>query len=120
MKNTNQIIELLNSLDSKKLIQVNNEFSAENSYDNEVYDNDKDFFDIYFPRGIDAVRAAFYGDYNCSHDFVKINGCGNLESFNYFKVSNLCDTVKNIAEHIAENEELYDFLDLSDIEDDEE
>lgn len=121
MKNINQIIDLLNSLDTNELIQVNNSFAIENNYDSEVYINDEEFFELYFPKGIDAVRAAFYGDYNYSHDYVRINGYGNLESFDYFKVSDLCDTVENIAEHIAENEELYDFLDLSDIdeEDDE-
>lgn len=121
MKNINQIIDLLNSLDTDELIQVNNRFAIENNYDSEVYMNDEEFFELYFPKSIDAVRAASYVNYNYSHDYVRINGYGNLESFDYFEVSDLCDTVENIAEHIAENEELYDFLDLSDIdeEDDE-
>lgn len=121
MKNQDQIIDLLNSLDTNELIQVNNSFAIENNYDSEVYMNDEEFFELYFPKSIDAVRAAFYGDYNYLHYYVRINGYGNLESLNYFEVSDLCDTVENIAEHIAENEELYSFLDLSDIdeEDDE-
>lgn len=122
MKNTEQIIELLENCDSNEIMQVNNVYCQHNNYpDDEIYNNDEEFFDTFFQKSIDAVRAVSYGSYNYSHDYVSFNGNGNLDSYDYLDTNNLVDTVVRVATHIAENEELYSFLDLSDIdeEDDE-
>lgn len=120
MKNTDQIIELLENCGSNEIMQVNNVYCQDNNYPNdEIHFNDEDFFNTFFSNTIEAVQAATYGEYKYYHSYVTFNGQGNLDSYDYLGTDNLVDTVAKIAEHIAENEELYDFLDLSDIEDDE-
>ena len=54
---------------------------------------------------IKAVRAATFGDYNYSHDWVCFNGAGNLDSFT--DVSMNVD-LQDIANDILENPHLYD------------
>lgn len=45
------------------------------------YYNDDEFLNTFFKDNpAEAVRSAFYGNYNYCDDWVKINGCGNLES----------------------------------------
>ena len=90
MKNTNntlaaiqlsQVIEQLKQDDSL-LMQAYCEYSAENGY-NSVYDNDDDSINMLFPNASDAIRSAFFGDYNHSHAYFTLNGYGNLQSFEY-------------------------------------
>lgn len=119
MKNQDQIIELLETLDSDEIMQVNNIYCQENNYpDDEIYYNDEEFFSMFFlDNVIEAVRVVSYGNYNYHHKYVSFNGNGNLDSYDYLDTNNLVDTVVRVATHIAENEELYDFLDLSGIDD---
>ena len=46
-----------------------------------VYENDDEFFQIYFESKVmEAVRAVSYGDYSYLDDYVRFNGYGNIES----------------------------------------
>ena len=74
-----QVIERLKQDDSL-LMQAYYDYSAENGY-NSVYDNDEDSVSMIFNNVHDALRAAFYGDYNPSHAYFTFNGYGNLQSF---------------------------------------
>ena len=62
-----------------------NEWLCENNYsDDEIFYNDENFFNTFFqddPMG--AARAAFYGDWNYCHGYVRFDGYGNLQSSNY-------------------------------------
>ncbi len=121
MKNTEQIIELLENCDSNEIMEVNNVYCQHNNYpDDEIYLNDEEFFNTFFSNVIDAVKAVTYGKYNFHHKYVAFNGQGNLDCYDYLDTNNLVDSVHKVAEHIAENEELYYFLDLSDIEEQDE
>jgi hypothetical protein len=95
------IKDYLNDLDNNELVSLHNELcEANNDPDNEIFDNGEDFFNTFFDgKVIEAVRAASNGDYNYNHNFVKFNGYGNLESFDY------CDDhidINEIAEAIHE------------------
>lgn len=47
----------------------------------EYYENDEDFFDLWFPNNPDeAVRSVCYGSYEYMDDYVRFNAYGNLES----------------------------------------
>ena len=62
-----------------------------------------EFLEMAFGTNVDAVaRAIFYGDYNYSHNWVRFNGYGNLETFNWFEVKDLCELVPTMAEYIVE------------------
>lgn len=58
----------------------------------EVYDMDT--FDEYLDDPWEAVRAAFFGDFNPTHNFFWFNGYANLESADYLDETPLdCDLV---------------------------
>lgn len=52
-----------------------------------VMENDEEFFDMYFEgKPAEAVRAAYYGNYNYMDEYVRFNSYGNLESLNQWKL----------------------------------
>jgi len=122
-KKMESIVNQINNLDTEDLIRLNNSYCQEANYsDNEIYENDEDFFETFFRNNvIDAVRSASYGEYNFSEKYVKFNGYGNLESFNYFGTDDLVESVHTIAYFILENENDFDgLIDLDDVGEDEE
>ena len=83
VKNTYDAIkEHFENLDDYDIVQAHNQRCENtNCMDDEIHYNDDEFFEVYFTKPIDAVRAANYGEYNYSDTWVKFNGYGNLESF---------------------------------------
>lgn len=78
-----EVRDYLKALDENDLISLWNRYCEEcNNPDGEIWTNDDEFFEIFFTKALDAVRAAYFGDYNFSDDWVTFNGYGNLESFN--------------------------------------
>jgi hypothetical protein len=121
----NQILNAINSATENELIDINNAYcQACNMHDSEVFENDEEFFNLFYPNagdGLKVAQAVFYGDYNYSHDWVKFNGYGNLESISYFEIKDLCEFPETMAEYIAENFEEFNHLDVfSNIEETEE
>jgi hypothetical protein len=119
------IIEEINCFDNDQMVQLNNEYCDQQNYpDDQIYSNDANFFaDVYGGDVMEAVRAVSYGDYNYSHDYVKLNGYGNLESMNVIDEDDLCESIDTIAEEVADNFRNYDHLfdlDEDDFEDEEE
>lgn len=118
------IIEEINCFDSDQLVQLNNTYCDEQNYpDDQIYSNDANFFADYFSDTMEAVRAVSYGDYNYTHDWVVLNGYGNLVSMDSVGTDDLCESVDIIAEHVAENFSSYDHLfdiDEDDFDEDEE
>ena len=98
MKNYEEIKDyLLNHVDEigDIIIEIN---SIDSSLDFlEYFDNDEEFFNTYFYNNpTEAVRSAYYGDYNYCDKYVRFNGYGNLESFNDY------DLEKESKEYINE------------------
>lgn len=119
------IIEEINAFDSDELVQLNNTYCDEtNCPDDQIYSNDANFFSDYYGGDVmEAVRAVSYGDYNYTHEWVKYNGYGNLETMDQVGPEDLVDSVESMAEEIADNFSDYDHLfnlDPDDFEDDEE
>lgn len=80
-----------------------------NSHDESLIDleyhyNDEEFFNIFFGiNTMDAVRAVCFGDYRYNDDFVRFDGCGNLESVNKYELMAEYDLYKDeIADKIIE------------------
>lgn len=113
-----QITKQINELDTNNLIALNNAYCREiNDTDSEIFNNDDEFFDMFFEgKPNEAVRAAHFGDYNWSHEYVRFNGHGNLESLNYFEVSDLCEYPAQIAEYAISNQSEFYMLDFTDLE----
>ena len=90
MKNYEEIKDyLLNHVDEigDIIIEIN---SIDGSLDYlEYYDNDEEFFNTFFYNNpTEAVRSAYYGDYNYCDKYVRFNGYMNLESFNDYDLEN--------------------------------
>ena len=85
-----------------------------------VYENDEEFFDIFFEgRPAEVARAIHYGDFNYNDEYIKFNAYGNLETlseYDYEKllkenVEEVIDCLIKYVEHISiDNEELDDLL----------
>ena len=113
MKTLNQVIETLESLNSNELMQINNIYCDANRCNDYIYHNNTNELNSLLGSPDEALRAASYGNYSYSHSYFRINGYGNLESFQTVEFNDLVDTSAKIAEHILENPKLYN-LDLSD------
>lgn len=108
--------EFLTDLSKEEKVNIHNEYCRENNLgDDEIYSNDEDFFNLFFEgKVIEAVRAVSYGKFNYSDDYVKFNGYGNLESFNY--PDDEID-INAIAEDIIENPNRYsNYVELEEAE----
>ena len=67
----------------------------------EAYENDEEFFDMFFANTMEAVRSVCYGNYNYSDDLVRLDGYGNLESFSRWEYEDkLIDNIDDIIERL--------------------
>ena len=116
MKNTNntlaaiqlsQVIEQLKQDDSI-LMQAYSEYSAENGCDS-IYDNDDDSINMIFPNASDAIRSAFFGDYNHSHAYFTFNGYGNLQSFEYLDSDGSPIDIGELAQWLIDEDKLAEY-----------
>lgn len=110
--NLQPIIEQIKNLNESDLIQLNNLYCSEISHGSEVYDNDEEFFDIYFPNSYNALQRCYFGKYNWNDTYVSINDYGNIESFDTFYTSDLPESVESIAEWCYDNQNLCEYLEL--------
>ena len=86
----------------------------------DVYNNDDEFFDMFFEgKPAELARAIYYGDFNYNDEYIKFNGYGNLESFSEYDYKELLEeNIEEITENLIEyaeyisigNEELDDLL----------
>jgi hypothetical protein len=76
----------------------------------DVMDNDGEFFNIYFDgKPMEAVRAAVYGDYHYTDDYVRFDGYGNLESLSEYDLeSEMKDNIDEIIDLMIENRDNID------------
>ena len=85
-----------------------------------VYENDEEFFDMFFKgRPAEVARAIYYGDFNYNDEYIKFNAYGNLETLSEYdyeellkeNVEEVIDCLIEYVEHISiDNEELDDLL----------
>jgi len=92
------VIEYLENLTASELVQANDIYcELSNDFDGIIFQNNEDFFNVRFDTKIDAIRSVCYGTYNLSDDYVKLNGYGNVESFNnpveYVDLSSIADYI---------------------------
>jgi hypothetical protein len=108
---TSKILKAINEMDTNDLIQLNNVYCQSISSNDEVYENDEDFFNTFFENKVnEALRAAHFGTFNWSDKYVKFNDYCNLESFDYFELKDLCELPEVIAEYVHENFEEFEHL----------
>lgn len=75
--------------------------------------NDEEFFNVFFEgKPMEAVRAAIYGDYRYTDDYVKFDGYGNLVSVSEYDMEE--ELEENIEEIMDALESNFSNLCLSD------
>lgn len=74
------VLEYLKNQDDNTIIQFHNEYCQRNSYEDEIFNNDDEFFEMFFSDTISAIRATQYGEYSYSDNYVVFNGQGNLDT----------------------------------------
>jgi len=106
-KSIEAVTDYLKDLSNADLVRAHNQYCQnKNMSDDEIYNNDEEFFNVFFDgKVLEAVRAVSYGEFNYSDEYVMFNGYANLESFN--DPSDHVD-ISEIAEDIMENENDYD------------
>lgn len=102
-----QVIEQLKRDDST-LLQAYSEYAADNNYDS-VFDNDYESINMMCTDSYDAIRSAFYGDYNPSHAYFTFNGYGNLQSFEYLISDNSPIDIEELAQWIVDSDLFNDY-----------
>ena len=85
-----------------------------------VYENDEEFFDMFFKgRPAEVARAIYYGDFNYNDEYIKFNAYGKLKTLSEYdyeellkeNVEEVIDCLIEYVEHISiDNEELDDLL----------
>ena len=117
----NEIKELLlNDMDTlRDVVRELNSWNACLDY-LDVYENDEEFFDIFFKgRPAEVARAIYYGDFNYNDEYIKFNAYGKLKTLSEYdyeellkeNVEEVIDCLIEYVEHISiDNEELDDLL----------
>ena len=85
-----------------------------------VYENDEEFFDMFFKgRPAEVARAIHYGDFNYNDEYIKFNAYGRLETLSEYdyeellkeNVEEVIDCLIEYVEHIyIANRQLDDLL----------
>ena len=85
----------------------------------EVYENDEEFFNMFFEgRPAEVARAIYYGDFNYNDEYVKFNGYGDLKTFSEYdyeellkeNIEEIIDCLIEYVGHISINNEELDEL----------
>jgi len=92
-----------NKSDSEK-IGLWNEYCSENRSDDQIFEFEDDFFDMFFEgKPQEAARAVFFGNIqNWGDEYIKFNGYGNLESLSEYQAVNSIDETA-LIEWLIEN-----------------
>ena len=125
MKNLEMLLNeikglLLNDLDTlKDVVRELNSWNACLDY-LDVYNNDDEFFDMFFEgKPAELARAIYYGDFNYNDEYIKFNGYGNLKTLSEYDYEEMLEeNIEEITENLIEyaeyisigNEELDDLL----------
>jgi len=93
--------------DDSDWLSAHNTYCGESDPDNQIFDFDDDFFNIYFDgKPMEAARAASFGQVNWSDDYIKFNGYGNLESIDKWSLMSHIDQ-EEIIKDMIENPRNY-------------
>lgn len=129
MKDEKRFTEWCEKFDELALceqLSIYNEYCREVQNEDEIYDFDDYFFEEYFSKPADAVRAWHFGgkrlsdgslgDNSWSDEYIKFNGYANLETLSEYDVE---EQIKGYLSDIFNHEDIWeDYITLDDEEDD--
>lgn len=105
-------LEQWEELKDEEKLRLFQEYCSEVGCDDEIYDFDDEFFNIFFEgKPMEAVRAAHFGNINCwNDDYIKFNAYGNLESLSIWQA---VDVASSYTKEIYKLDEFDDYIDMS-------
>ena len=112
-------LEQWEELENEEKLRLFQEYCSEVGCDDEIYDFDDEFFNLFFEgKPMEAVRAAHFGNINCwNDDYIKFNAYGNLESLSIWQA---VDVASSYTEEIYELDKFDDYIDMSEYDSPEE
>ena len=101
-----KFLEAWNNLERSEKIACFNDYAREYNADDEIFDFDDDFFDMFYEgRPAEAVRAAFFGNIsNWNDEYIRFNGYANLVSMSEWEAE---EWANNYTDEIYEHEEIW-------------
>ena len=117
MAKIDKIKQALKELSYEDKIDLHNKVCREKGKsDDEIYENDEDFFNMYFRENPhEAVRSTFYGDFRYMDEYVTFGSDGNLKSFEERDLEKYIDD-NVIAEYFDENPDELEDLEIEEEE----
>jgi hypothetical protein len=117
MARIDKIKQALKELSPVDKISLHNIRSRETgNSDDEIYENDEEFFNMYYSqKPHEAVRATFYGDFRYMDEYVTFGGDGNLKSFEERDLEDYIDD-NLLAEYFDENPDELEDLEIEEEE----
>lgn len=112
-----KLFELFNDEDMEGIKQLVAEINGWNGSLDwlEYFENDEYFINEFFKTPAEAVRAAYYGDYNYCDDYVHFNAYGNLDSCSEWELlDELKSNLDEIFDAMIDNYSNIDITCLSD------
>lgn len=76
---------LNNDKERRKVINEINCFNGDLQFLN-FYDNDEYTINELFNSPAEVLRSAYFGDYDYNKPFIRLDACGNLESFDEYEL----------------------------------
>lgn len=114
MVENSKLVELFNvgwvNCSTAEKVDIHNTYARENNPDDEIYENDEEFFETYFEgRPFEAVRSSYFGHYKFSDNYVWFNGYANLDSSNF--VDEMPIYVDEMIDWLIENYDEISYID---------
>ncbi|WP_215388648.1 hypothetical protein [Staphylococcus aureus] len=105
---SNNYAEIANAISIQGLIEIFTEVREEFP-ELEVFENDDEFFEMLDATKKDIAFKVAFGEYNPSHDYVRLDGYENLESLDEYKYSELLkgssnDLMKEYLQQVESNQ----------------
>jgi hypothetical protein len=114
-----KFLEAWNNLNRSNKIACFNDYAREYNADDEIYEFDEDFFNMFYENNtMEAVRACFFGNIqNWSDEYIRFNGYANLVSMTGLEAEEWAD---DYVQDIYEHEEIWSqYIDDEEEEEDE-
>lgn len=88
----NKFEEKWNDCSVEDKLAMFREFCNQTCCDDEIYEFDEEFFDMFFTNKMDLVMAICHGNIqSCSDEYIKFDGYGNLESLTKYDAEEVAD-----------------------------
>lgn len=109
-----KIIEILEDMDTAKIVQIHNEYCEAANYMNDYIFGMEMFDEMERNRTPTEIAEDVSGDFNINDKYFYYDGYANLHSFTYWEVDKIIYP-SEIAQYIIDNEETFGNYEIEEI-----